>query len=818
MGQNLSEEFKDFGVFGEGNSMPDGVAFSLNKQNRWELPEVIESIIDHKTTGDDYGIQLVVSGSGRRTRCTRVCTSDGIASAESYNPDQRVISKSRGYFNADNALQPASPPKYKRRKRRMSNRNHENELDSQRDQIKYEVVRPAERANYVLKDDARAVYSHWNSPKRSRRRKHNQQEYLDCLPADLDFQDDEDCSDIEVMDDAWYNSESRDVMTEDNLNIDTDNSIGEDVDESVTPVILNESDITAQTLFQQFGQCYSECRCLPRKFILDISEKLELAMGCDENVSLNDKVYLVFEHDIDNQVNTEEQVVYLVSLRSPFCENITALFAFMDTTVDEIIERTLFSLDSLLCLANTTIHTGDTDKTIPTMVEQSFDWETTSYRSDNVLVLKNLVAEETVDKSDENTESDCDFEMVGIEDSCHIAEPTACPICCIMIETPGSGTTLLACGHTFCNECIKTYVQTEINNGRPSIKCPEFGCKSHVDPITLFALLSYSELTKFAHIVHDLQVLRKPGTLWCPSKRCGRVLKVNVTDADMAHCPCGSKTCCKCSESSHWPADCDTVREHNQKLCRSGDKRLMETAVYSTYKVYVKKCPYCRAFIEKHHGCNLMTCHCGNLFCWGCGLPWSECNQYGACDADHQDRHRTVKQIFTSFDLDFIGKRDKWYKKAMQCRLNVHSTKLAVMETSAKHLIKSIRRSIGQGRKFDRVLLVITTREGKEVLEAHKVSRFFTSIVATYIEVNNVAENASMLLSTWTVVERDVDRLQRGVKELSKVSETIWDLLECDVNCAQPCKYIIQECNKVLDTASTKLKQFIEYVRELESV
>ena len=98
------------------------------------------------------------------------------------------------------------------------------------------------------------------------------------------------------------------------------------------------------------------------------------------------------------------------------------------------------------------------------------------------------------------------------------------------------------------------------------------------------------------------------------------------------------------------------------------------------------------------------------------------------------------------------------------------------------------------------------------------VRHFFTSIIDAYIEVNNVAENASILLSTWTVVEGDEDRLQRGVKELSKVSETIWDLFECDVNCGQPSKYVIQECNKVLDTAYVKLKQFIEYIKLLESV
>ena len=398
MGSFLSEDFKDFGVFGEGNSMPDGIAFSLNKQKRWELPEVIESIIDNKGHGDNYDIQLVVSGHGRRhTGCTRVCASDGIASGESYNPDVRMKSKSHGYFTADSTLKPANPKHYKKRMRHQwKHRLHDyNELDnptvSQRDQIKYEVVLPPPKTSYLL-NNFMAVNHDWNSAKRSRRRKHNRQDYLDCLPDDLDFVDDGESSEIEEPSDMWYTSDIGDVMADESLTGYADTEKGADVEESKTPVILNSSDITAHTMFQKFGQCYTECRCLPRKFILDISETLEVAMCCDEHVSLNDKVYLVFEHDIDNNVNTEEQPVYLVSLRSPFCENITTLFAFMDTDVDEIIERTLFSLDSLLLLTNTTNHHGDTDEKNTSIVEETFDWETTAYRSDNVLVLKQLMS------------------------------------------------------------------------------------------------------------------------------------------------------------------------------------------------------------------------------------------------------------------------------------------------------------------------------------------------------------------------------------------------------------------------------------------
>lgn len=45
-----------------------------------------------------------------------------------------------------------------------------------------------------------------------------------------------------------------------------------------------------------------------------------------------------------------------------------------------------------------------------------------------------------------------------------------------------------------------------------------------------------------------------------------------------------------------------------------------------------KKCPSCKAPIEKNGGANYMRCpNCGKEFCWMCGKDWSSHNDHFTC-------------------------------------------------------------------------------------------------------------------------------------------------------------------------------------------
>lgn len=48
-----------------------------------------------------------------------------------------------------------------------------------------------------------------------------------------------------------------------------------------------------------------------------------------------------------------------------------------------------------------------------------------------------------------------------------------------------SCTALKSCEHWFCNECWKSYLSAEINQGKTNFKCPSSDCDTSVDDITI---------------------------------------------------------------------------------------------------------------------------------------------------------------------------------------------------------------------------------------------------------------------------------------------------------------------------------------------
>ena len=198
-------------------------------------------------------------------------------------------------------------------------------------------------------------------------------------------------------------------------------------------------------------------------------------------------------------------------------------------------------------------------------------------------------------------------------------------------------TSLLACGHTFCNSCWRAYLRTQIEQRHTDLQCPGYECNSAVDDVTVMSLvpsLYGRHLTKRL----DSSLEMDPEWKWCPADQCKLVVKATTQPKTSAvHdtkggssiqpvpvvCACGSMWCFKCQNDAHWPATCEEARVFRQKNEVYARMVKNSQSVSLVTSVDVKNCPSCHYPIEKGPGCNHMHCGlCSSDFCWWCLQIW----------------------------------------------------------------------------------------------------------------------------------------------------------------------------------------------------
>lgn len=77
-------------------------------------------------------------------------------------------------------------------------------------------------------------------------------------------------------------------------------------------------------------------------------------------------------------------------------------------------------------------------------------------------------------------------------------------------------------------------------------------------------------------------------------------------------CVCGKRFCFQCRGDTHGPASCGMLAAWEQRV--SADAASAAYLMTNTVN-----CPTCHNGVEKSTGCNLMTCRCGQYFCYLCG-------------------------------------------------------------------------------------------------------------------------------------------------------------------------------------------------------
>ncbi|XP_065855855.1 probable E3 ubiquitin-protein ligase ARI2 [Euphorbia lathyris] len=197
-----------------------------------------------------------------------------------------------------------------------------------------------------------------------------------------------------------------------------------------------------------------------------------------------------------------------------------------------------------------------------------------------------------------------------------------CDIC--IEDVSAAKVTRMDCGHCFCNDCWTEHFIVKINEGQSRrIRCMAHKCNAICDEASVRNLVSkrHPDLAeKFDRFLLESYIEDNKMVKWCPSTpHCGNAIRVEEDECCEVECSCGVQFCFSCLSETHSPCSC-LMWELWSKKCRD------ESETVNWITVHTKPCPKCHKPVEKNGGCNLVSCICGQAFCWLCG---------GATGRDH---------------------------------------------------------------------------------------------------------------------------------------------------------------------------------------
>jgi len=231
-----------------------------------------------------------------------------------------------------------------------------------------------------------------------------------------------------------------------------------------------------------------------------------------------------------------------------------------------------------------------------------------------------------------------------------VEDPNAKHTCLICFDTlSASETFALNCGHRYCRDCWKGYLEVKIKDGAACVmaRCPSPKCRAIVHEQAYKKLISPQLYERYNIFLLRSFVDDNTQIKWCPAPGCTNAIKCErINRKQPVKCACGFCFCFRCADSE--------IGDHNPVICEHLEKWLQKASDESENVKWMiantKRCPKCRSPIEKNGGCMHMTCRiasCGFEFCWLCRGPWTEhgsatggyyqCNKYDASDAKKED-------------------------------------------------------------------------------------------------------------------------------------------------------------------------------------
>ncbi|XP_076102000.1 uncharacterized protein LOC143071525 isoform X3 [Mytilus galloprovincialis] len=578
-------------------------------------------------------------------------------------------------------------------------------------------------------------------------------------------------------------------------------------------VLLPKREVESSLLKERYGKSYAECPCLPRKFLIDVSDKMIMRLknsGCLKAEILKNwdlTSCVVFTYDEYDVNSTETHGVFRVCLNIGTNSEkfrILTMFDYYNGCVEDVLHRAVTFLDMM-----STDGFIENEK-LPPIESMSMKFENLNkcqkFKKDASLVTRKTLFKDIFNNSlsDNETVVELGYECISSE---------YCGICFDFIAEGGKpGTALSSCGHWFCDECWIDHCRSRMNMGSVNITCPEHGCKETVAEAVLLTFINVFEVLSLKRRDHDLK-LQASDAKWCPNPNCCRVITVtNPEKAKDVACICGTHICFQCLQPPHWPVPCDNAPAYWKKLKMNGDDiTISETFV----KVRGKSCPKCKRFVEKLGGCFYMSCACGSNFCWGClgtypnHIASEKCNQY-----KHGDTKGTSTLQVTEMDgYTNLSNRNRSgdYKKAVNHRKGRHPLKISQIRSGSRQIIfkcKNIAKRKGPlyFPMFDGTEDNVSVCSDVE----EKIKELLNNMVSVYVELHHMAEYCYVFIDKLIKSGIKCSHLRGNADILGYLADSIFCILTDSAD--------VKDCRPLLSSLLQIQQKSVDVTKNIVSV
>ncbi|VYS59244.1 unnamed protein product [Arabidopsis thaliana] len=179
-----------------------------------------------------------------------------------------------------------------------------------------------------------------------------------------------------------------------------------------------------------------------------------------------------------------------------------------------------------------------------------------------------------------------------------ICMPATCSICFNNVLEAEKMFSVAICGHQFCVECVKHYIEVKLLEGGVP-RCLDYQCESKLTLTSCGNLLTPKLKAIWKQRIEE-ELILVAERVYCPNPRCSGLM---------------SKT-----ELS------TSTEEDFRGIVRLGPnptKNDIKLKVLANQQKW-RQCAKCQHMIARIEGCNVIICRCGYKFCYKCGAEWKE--------------------------------------------------------------------------------------------------------------------------------------------------------------------------------------------------